>query len=353
MSTRLSGTPDDLRDQFDRLYTAQDVAKLLDISYSNLSWHIHRKPSSQRYEPFTIKKKSGGLRQINAPKGGLKIIQSKLNQVLQAVYKPKPSVFGFVPGRNIVKNADQHKGQRYILNLDLEDFFPSIHFGRIMGMFMARPYERPKDVARTLAQICCHDTLLPQGAPTSPVISNMICSKMDSELQRIASQNRCWYSRYADDLTFSTSLQEIPKALAYHSPNDGSRRGVVEAGGRLEQIIKKNGFSINTDKVRLHIRNFRQEVTGLTVNVKPNVRRKYVRQIRAMLHAWEKFGLDAAQQEFLSVYDVQKHRGPHHQNPNFRYVVRGKIEFLGMVRGHGDGIYIKFLDKFNVLNSMP
>lgn len=353
LSTRLSGTPAYLRDQFNQLNTSQDIAQLLEISNSDLSWHIYRRPPSDRYELFTIPKKSGGLREINAPIGGLKLIQWKLNQVLQAVYQPKPSVFGFVAGRNIVKNADLHKGQKHVLNLDLQDFFPSIHFGRVMGLFIAPPYERPRDVAKVLAQICCHNTRLPQGAPTSPVVSNMICRKMDSQLQRLASQSRCWYSRYADDLTFSTSLSRFPRALAEHHPGTGSARGIIEIGAKLEQVISNNGFSINTNKVRLHLETFRQEVTGLTVNVKPNVRRNYFRQIRAMLHAWEKFGPDAAERDFLSIYDVGKHRGPFHQSPSYRRVVRGRIEFLGMVRGHDDGLYLKLLGKFHLLNKMP
>src|SRR5690606_8958560 len=131
---------------------------------------------------------------LSIPTESLKIIQQKLNQVLQLVYKPKLSTHGFVNNRSIVTNADAHikkKKHRYILNVDIKDFFPSINFGRVRGMFMAPPYNQPEHVATVLAQICCSNNELPQGAPTSPIVSNMICAQMDSQLQQLAKPHRC------------------------------------------------------------------------------------------------------------------------------------------------------------------
>lgn len=261
------------------------------------------------------------------------------------VYTPKPSVFGYVRGRSIVDNARKHKRQKYVLNIDLKDFFPSINFGRVRGLFMGKPYFLPAAVATVLAQICCYENQLPQGAPTSPIVSNMICAQMDSQLQTLAKKYKCYYSRYADDMTFSTSLREFPMevARAIEYPP------YVKIGEEVKRIIEKNGFEINEKKIRLQPSFRRQEVTGLTVNKFPNVRRRYVREIRAMLHAWEKFGLANAEQEHYLLYEVDKHRNPNRRLPSFRQIVKGKIEFLGMVRGQDNPIYRRFLEKYRVL----
>jgi len=208
---------------------------------------------------------------------------------------------------------------------------------------MGKPYNLPASVATVLAQICCFNNHLPQGAPTSPIISNMICAKMDSELQDLAWNTRCFYTRYADDITFSTTLSEFPVPIAkVHSLLD------VEIGEELEKVITSNGFSINSNKTRVFSRKQRQEVTGLTVNKFPNIRKKYLAQIRAMLHAWDKYGLQAAESEYLSRYN-NKHRNPDNEFPSFRKVVKGKIEYLGMVRGRNHSGYIKFKDKYRQL----
>ena len=327
----------ELVEKFNALSEPRDVASLLEIHYSLLIYHIYGSPEQKRYEKFLIPKKSGGFREIYAPVTALKIIQRKLNTVLQHVYEPKPSAHGFIRGRNIVTNATPHAGKKYVLNVDLKDFFPTINFGRVRGMFAAFPYNLNLNVATVLAQICCFNGALPQGAPTSPIISNMLCAKMDSQLQRLAKKTRCTYTRYADDITFSTSMPVFPASLA-----EVDSLGQVRVGKELERATRENGFQINQRKVRLQKKeNQRQEVTGLTTNKFPNVNRTYIRQIRAMLHAWRKYGLDAAEAEYLARYNT-KHRNPQAKPPSFERVLHGKIEFLGMVRGHDDPIYLKY-----------
>ena len=338
MSLALPDPPEKLRAGFLALTTLEDVAQLLDVDYKHLIYYLYIVRPPERYTCFTIRKRSGGERRICAPATALKIVQAKLNQVLQAVYKAKPSVHGFAIGKSIVSNANMHSRKRYVLNVDLENFFPSINFGRVRGMFMGPPYKLNASVATVLAQICCFENQLPQGAPTSPVASNMICAKLDSQLQRLAQSNRCTYTRYADDLTFSTSMRSFPEALATALSGPHGER--VKLGAPLLQAIVANGFEVNTAKVRLLTRNHRQEVTGLTTNQVPNVRRRYVRQIRAMLHAWRKFGLEAAEQEFFRQYD-KKSRSPYKSAPSFRDVVNGKTEYLGMVKGKTDPLYLK------------
>lgn len=339
----LPGSHTELRQKFLTLQTPDDLAHLLNLTYPRLAHHVYRVPNDQKYKTFTLPKKTGGERIISTPVSALKIIQWKLNQILTSAYEVKPSVHGFVPGKNIVTNAKVHAGKRFVLNLDLADFFGSVNFGRVRGLFMATPYNLPAKVATVLAQICCHDDKLPQGAPTSPIITNMLCAKMDSQLQRLAKECRATYTRYADDITFSTTLKDFPEALAYAiETEDGDK---LLLGDRLLGIIAENGFNINEKKVRLQVRGNHQEVTGLTTNESPNVKRTYVRQIRAMLHAWAKFGLEAAEKEYYQKYE-DKVKFSLKKKASFSQVIKGKIEFLGMVKGKDDFLYQKMLKSY-------
>jgi RNA-directed DNA polymerase len=337
----------ELKAAFLGLQSARGLTDLLEIKYSTLIFHLFKKTPSQKYVVFEIPKKRGGTRTICAPISALKLIQRKLNYILQQVYEPNKCVHGFVFAKSIVSNAKMHTGRRYVLNVDLEDFFPSINFGRVRGMFMGVPYKMNSQVATYLAKICCYEDgnkgFLPQGAPTSPVVSNMLCAKMDSQLTRLAKDNLCRYSRYADDLTFSTAASFFPTGLAkFISIQE------TAIGGRLNYIIEENGFKVNLKKVRLQTNSIRQEVTGLTTNKFSNVKRAFIRQIRAMLHAWGKFGYDRAEEEYLSKYK-KTGRGSFMMPPSFQNVVRGKIEFVGMVRSKEDVIYKNFKAKFDSL----
>ncbi|MCF2145805.1 reverse transcriptase family protein [Desmonostoc muscorum LEGE 12446] len=242
-----------------------------------------------------------------------------------------------------------HTKKRYVLNLDLTDFFPSINFGRVRGMFMATPYSLHPDVATVLAQICCHNNQLPQGAPTSPIVTNMICAKMDSQLQRLAKEYKATYTRYADDITFSTTLPKFPEELAYILAEEDVEK--IFIGNRLLSIINENGFEVNNQKNRLQVKGNHQEVTGLTTNMFPNVDRNYVRQVRAMLHAWAKFGLEAAEKEYQEQYQY-KSRLSTKGKQDFKQVLRGKIEFIAMVKGRDDYIYKKYLKQYQLLSNL-
>ena len=189
---------------------------------------------------FDIPKRSGGTRKISTPITALKIIQRKLNQVLQQVYEPRPSVHSFISDHDIVSNAKKHLRREWVLNLDLKNFFPSITFPRVIGLFKKKPYEIPSPAATVLAQICCFEDKLPQGAPTSPIVSNMICAKLDNELYRLARKYKCKYTRYADDITFSTYNYDFPSALAKTNSS-----GQVELGDELKSIIHENWFEVN------------------------------------------------------------------------------------------------------------
>lgn len=269
----LTRADEELIDKFSELSVPEDIAELLEVNYNFLKYYLYILPNSKRYTTFEIPKKTDGVRKITAPATALKIVQQKLNKVLQYVYEPKPSAHGFLPDRGIVSNAKKHSNKKYAFNVDLKDYFPSINFGRVRGLFMAFPYNLPEPVSTVLAQICCHENALPQGAPTSPIVSNMICSKLDTELQQLARKNKCFYTRYADDITFSTNVRNFPTAIA--KVDDF---GFTEVGSELERIINENGFVVNPSKVRLQSSNQRQEVTGIVVNKFPNVKREFVKE---------------------------------------------------------------------------
>jgi S1-C subfamily serine protease len=204
-----------------------------------------------------------------------------------------------------------------------------------------------KAVATVLAQICCVDNQLPQGAPTSPIVANMVCARLDAHLSRLAGVYRCNYTRYADDLTFSTHQSFFPKELADRKMLDGKL--LWASGIKLSRTIRKNGFHVNPSKVRLQKYSQRQEVTGVITNEKVNVAREFIREIRAILHNIKTKGLQECQREYETKYASRRQRYPKATIPPLKLVVRGKIEYVGMVRGKDDDIYYKFMKELDSL----
>ena len=304
-----------------------------------------------RYRKFTIPKKSGGVREIYAPNGNLKWIQLCLNEIFKAVYTPSPYAMGFAEGRSVVDNASKHLHQNYVFNIDLADFFPSIDQARVWKRLQLAPFNFTKKVANIVAGLCSikskrkatNETYedcycLPQGAPTSPILTNAICDTLDRRLAGLAKRFGLRYSRYADDITFS-SMHNV-----YQEGSDFR----VE----LERIIVEQKFSINNKKTRLHHRSKRQEVTGLTVGEKINVTRKYVKDIRAILHIWERHGLNAAYANFYPRYKADKghlHKG----EPNIENVISGKLCYLKMIKGDTDPVYMRLQNQFDRLTTTP
>ena len=344
MKIELSRRADQYKELFWALKRPEDVADLLEVTYKDFNYWIYRTPEAKRYSSFCIAKKSGLARTIDAPNTNIKILQQKLNQVLQSVYSPKPSVHGFVFGRSVKSNAQRHVGKRWVFNVDLKDFFPSINFGRVRGMFMGKPYCLPPRVATVLAHLCCFQRHLPQGAPTSPIVSNMICAQMDSQLQTLARLNRSTYTRYVDDITFSTTSPTPPSDIVVLN-----RLNQLSPGIRLKETIEGNGFCINDRKVWLSGQHRRQVVTGVTVNEITNLPKRFTSQIRAMIHAWKKYGLSAAEEEWRTKY-FRGHFAPWRCQTSFAQVLKGKIEYLGMIKGQGSGTYLKFLDELRELD---
>src|ERR1051326_6910874 len=326
--------------------TREQLAVALGVQYDkHLVYNLYRLPDGARYTKFKLSKKSGGEREISVPRSGLKYIQRKLLVLLELAYGTRTPVHGFVKGRDILSNANLHLRPRYLLNIDIKDFFDSINFGRLYGLLRSGVYGANHDVATLVTQICCFENKLPQGAPTSPIVSNMVCGRLDSELKKLAAESRCTYSRYCDDITFSTDRQ-LPEAIASIKSVEGVR--VAEVSGQLEAIVKANGFALNPQKTRLRMRSERQVVTGLVVNRFANLDRRYIRNVRAALHALEKFGADACDARFAEGFAW---RLSHAKGAVLQDVLFGRIQYVGHVRGYDDPIYRKFRDQFNALSS--
>lgn len=280
--------------------TTNDLATLLGVSAKYLKVVLR---SEKHYDVFYLTKKSGGIREIAAPSNPIRSLQEKFLHYLEHLYRGRAPAYGFIKGKSIKLNADKHAKSQFVLNVDLKDFFPLIHFGRVRGMLMGKPYFFGSNASRDAADLCCRRSALPQGAPTSPILSNMVCAKLDSELKALARKYNCVYTRYADDITFSTKARRFPAPLA-RVPTETDNE--LRVGEELLATIHGNGFAINEKKIRLTSRHQRHEVTGLTVNNFPNVQRRFVRQVRAMLHAWRKFGYDSAEKEFHLRYDKRQ-----------------------------------------------
>ena len=287
----------------------------------------------RRYRTFKIKKRHGGTRDISAPYRTLHSIQRCLNEYFKEIYTPSESAMGFAPGRSVVDNARIHVGHNYVFNMDLRNFFPSIPEGRLIARLQLPPFNFNKTIAQVIGGLCAirmvdengkESFVLPQGAPTSPLLTNAICDVLDKKLRKLAYKHGLHYSRYADDLTFSSMHNKFQKDSDFRK--------------EVNEIIIEQGFTINDDKTRLQKRGSRQEVTGLVVNHKANVARQYVRDVRNILHIWEKYGYGDAYARFYIKYKETKgyiKKG----EPILENVIDGKLNYLKMVKGEKDSVY--------------
>jgi RNA-directed DNA polymerase len=300
------------------LHTSADLAAAAGVSMPKLRWlTFHRVGAALvHYHRYSIPKKSGGMRAISAPKAALADLQAWVLARILAPLGAEPEAHGFVPGRSIVTNATPHVGQKVVVNLDLQDFFPSVTFRRVKGLFEKFGYS--EHVATVLALICTEpprlpveldgkklwvalgERMLPQGACTSPAVTNLVCRGLDRRLAGLAKRRGYVYTRYADDLTFS---------------GDGGD-GVLLLLRGVRSILKEEGFREHPTKTHVMRSGRRQEVTGVVVNAKTGIARGEVRTLRALLHNAARHGL------------ASQNRGGH---PNFEAYVRGRVSYVAMV----------------------
>jgi retron-type reverse transcriptase len=272
------------------------LASAIGVSVAEIRFLAYERALSRvsHYQRFLIPKKSGGSRQISAPMPRLKRVQYWILDNILAKVPVHEAAHGFVPGRSILTNAAPHTGRGVVVNLDLKDFFPTLSWRRVRGKFQGLGYSGA--VATVLALICTEPDAdeveldgqrlfvrkgprrLPQGAPTSPALTNLICSRLDKRLSGLAAKLGFTYTRYADDLTFSASGEAAEIT--------GTLLKAVEA------IVTAEGFAVHPGKTRVMRSHRRQEVTGLVVNERVGVPRDTLRRFRALLHQIEKTGPD-------------------------------------------------------------
>lgn len=271
-----------------RLSSRDDVAKLLGVTDDELTAFMRPGvESGSGYVEFEVPKRSGGSRRISAPRAALRAAQRALLDQVLSKAPVHPAAHGFVPGKSTVTNSAPHVGASLVVKIDLEEFFPSVHYRRVKGLFEAYGYDA--DVAATLAGITTHRPkladgsvawpgALPQGAPTSPAIANLICRRLDSRLTALSKKFGATYTRYADDLSFS--FKAPPEKL-------GRFLWWVNA------ICQQEGFSENDPKRHVMRRSGRMEVTGLVVNQRVSIPRDDRRRFKAILHNVKKHGLES------------------------------------------------------------
>ncbi|WP_247870395.1 MULTISPECIES: reverse transcriptase domain-containing protein [Brucella/Ochrobactrum group] len=286
------------------------------------------------YRKFDISKGKSKKRTINSPNYRLKMLQKKISIQLAKIYKPRNSVHGFVSHRSVKTNAQSHIKQKYILNIDIKDFFPSITESRVRGLLEAIGLD--ENVSAAITWICCNDGCLPQGAPSSPLISNMICFRLDKNLQAFAKRTRCIYTRYADDITFS-SHQPLSLLFAESVPRAG-HFPVIQLSEGLRNLFTSNGFTLNDNKAHYADKHSRRTVTGIRVNEVLNIDRKFIRNVRAALYKIETIGLKDAQKELMSRFS---------SNASIEDYLRGKIAWLGHIKGVSDPIFRGLAARFN------
>ncbi len=224
------------------------------------------------YTAFKIRKKNGRFRELNIPSYELKKIQRWILDKILYNMPISKSAFGFVKEKSIVDNARLHLNRDFVMNLDIKDFFPSIGFKQVFDLFYSLGYT--KEVSFILTKICTFNNKLPQGSPASPFISNLICRNLDLRLNMLAISLNAQYSRYADDISFSSSYN-LKKLIPL-----------------ISTIIKDEGFEINGDKTRILQRNQSMNVTGIIVNGKElKVKNNYKKEIFKEIYFCKKFGV--------------------------------------------------------------
>ncbi|MBN2909557.1 RNA-directed DNA polymerase [Polycladomyces sp. WAk] len=328
--------------QLPLIRTAEELAEAMGITLSRLKWLTYHRQTATvcHYYRFTIPKKSGGRREISSPKKALREAQSWIKEQILDRIPPHPAACGFVPGKSTLDHARQHLRQHVVVKMDLKDFFPSITFYRVKGLFQSFGYSEL--ISTLLALLCTEpprkevtfdgkvyhvaigERQLPQGACTSPAITNLICRSLDRRLEGLAKAKGFRYSRYADDLAFSGGI-------------DGEQQ-IGSLLNMARRIIRDERFEVQEEKTRVMRSSNRQKITGIVVNEKLNLRRRELRAFRALLHSVEKNGL------------AQENR---HHHPDFWGYIKGMANYIRMVRPDWEARLAKQLVRIGKKHELP
>lgn len=301
------------------IYDQKHFSKLVGYDYGyilELSSNIEN-----NYKEYSIPKKRGGVRKLEEPYPDLKDIQSWiLRNVLVPASKKmvSPVAKAFIPKKNIRDNARFHKNHNIIVALDVEDFFSNIQYGSVYEIYRTIGYS--KAVATLFAKLCTYNGYLPQGAPTSPMLSNLVMKKVDDQLWSYCKNRKIIYTRYADDLTFSGDIVHIGHLIAY-----------------VKQVLLLRYLHLNTQKTKVMGRGTQQSVTGIVVNEKLQVSKAYRDKIRQEIYYCIKYGFDSHMQRYSSKPDWIKSKSQYIQH------LYGKVKFVLQINPQ-DRTFIKYAE---------
>ena len=230
------------------------------------------KHAKEHYKLILLKKKNGGVRYIHSPDRNLKYAQSRILRNILEHIEISPYATAYIKGKNLKDNATPHTNHKYLLKIDITDFFGSITYLQVISTaFNAKRF--PVQIGAMLTSLCCLDDVLPQGAPTSPMLSNVVMKNFDNIIGDWCKERGITYTRYCDDLTFSANT---PLYNVYI---------------KVKNMLDQNGFEVNEDKTKFITNSSSQRVTGLTVNEKVSIPKKYKRQLRQEVYYAIKYGI--------------------------------------------------------------
>jgi retron-type reverse transcriptase/predicted amidohydrolase len=261
------------KEQFEsyRMLTLQKLPYFYDIAHFCSQLHISSRQvrfflsnKEKAYKTFEVSKKSGGLREINAPTKEMKFVQRWILDNILYNLKVSDHAHGFIPKKTMYTNAKVHVNKEFVLGIDLKDFFPNIKYKLVERIFKSAGYTLR--IAKDFANLCTYHNKLPQGAPTSPILANLISLNLDQDISKYCISKNLDYSRYADDITISGSSK-----MSIHKE-------------KIIKIIEQNGFKVNYEKIRILSKGSRQKVTGLIVNDKISIGRRKKKNLRALVH---------------------------------------------------------------------
>ena len=304
------------------IFTPSHLAHLLEISLKRLHWLADDKRS--HYTCFSVKKRGGGVREVFAPKPNLKAVQRQILDDLLHRVRLNSHAEGFRKRRSILTNAKRHVGKKVVIKMDVKDFFPSITFERVLGMFVSLGY--PRQVAVLLTRLVTHNGKLPIGAPTSPAISNIVSRRLDRRFSRLGEKAGFDYSRYADDITISSNNKGVNRMIPF-----------------FKEILREEGFEANEAKMRILRSGGRQKITGIVVNKKPNLDKHEIRKLRAVIYNCSHKDLRQEAKRW-----AENEKGL--TNPSsyglreFRSSLKGKVNFVRMVNPETGKRLIEALD---------
>ncbi len=297
------------------------LAKTLSLTPKQL--HQLAASAENQYHAFRIPKRDGSLRTLQAPQPLLKNTQRSILDEILAFVPLNPHAEGFRPHHSILTNSRRHVGQKVVVKLDIEDFFPSIGAQRIHGLFARLGY--PRQVTWLLTRLTTCRGALPTGAPTSPALSNLVCRRLDRRLSAIGNKMDFAYSRYADDITLSSQNPRMVQLLPF-----------------IREVVGEEGFHFKASKTRILRDGGRQKVTGIVVNTRPNIARQEIRTLRAILHNCQKGHLHHQAHHYARARGVKNPR--EYSLSSFQASLRGKINHVRAINpGMGDQLLRDFL----------